>query len=488
MYIISRYFGKTRAFFTKGIHSMYASKVVQLSIEAFGEANGVKLSPDNRWVQAATLIPWPELEEAYKTVFPSNKGRAGKPFRLLFGAHLIKTREGLSDRELVDAIRDVPAYQFFMGLPEYQPRRPFVPSAMAHFRKRIAPIAELLENIIGDWTRKQLVGSVDDKVVILDATVTPVNIKYPQDYVLLGQARRNTEAMVTDLAHKLEVPIPRTYRREAERNYVHFTKHPKRTRKATHGMVKSQLQYLRRNLRYIHEFQDQGGQLTSKQTQRLEVIETLYEQQDYMYRNNTHSVERRIISLSQPFVRPIKRGKAKPRNGTEFGPKVDVSIIDGVVGIERFSFDNFNENQDFEDALYHYHDVHGEFPDMALVDKLYRTRENLRIAKNLGVKVCGPKLGRQPKYPDEASERKAKKEAREAENARGEIERNFALMKLKHGLGLVRAKTVETITTTVFTAMITANIDAVLRLFSLPFVLYVRYEGQILKIEYNDSI
>lgn len=32
---------------------MYASKVVQLSIEAFGEANGVKLSPDNRWVQAA---------------------------------------------------------------------------------------------------------------------------------------------------------------------------------------------------------------------------------------------------------------------------------------------------------------------------------------------------------------------------------------------------------------------------------------------------
>lgn len=94
------------------------------------------------------------------------------------------------------------------------------------------------------------------------------------------------------------MPIPRTYRREAERNYVHFTKHPKRTRKATRGMVKSQLQYLRRNLRYIHEFQDQGGQLTSKQTQRLEVIETLYEQQDYMYRNNTHSVERRIISLS----------------------------------------------------------------------------------------------------------------------------------------------------------------------------------------------
>lgn len=116
------------------------------------------------------MIPWPELEEAYKAVFPSNKGRAGKPFRLLFGAHLIKTREGLSDRELVDAIRDVPAYQFFMGLPEYQPRRPFVPSAMAHFRKRIAPIAELLENIIGDWTRKR-------KHLIINRTKEPHNLK-----------------------------------------------------------------------------------------------------------------------------------------------------------------------------------------------------------------------------------------------------------------------------------------------------------------------
>ncbi|WP_419566105.1 hypothetical protein [Ruthenibacterium lactatiformans] len=51
----------------------------------------------------------------------------------------------------------------------------------------------------------------------------------------------------------------------------------------------------------------------------METIRKIYEQQKYMYDNHTHSVEDRIVSVSQPFVRPIVRGKAgKP---VEFGMK-----------------------------------------------------------------------------------------------------------------------------------------------------------------------
>ena len=39
-------------------------------------------------------------------------------------------------------------------------------------------------------------------------------------------------------------------------------------------------------------------------------IRAVYEQQKYMYDNRTHSVPDRIVSVSQPFVRPIVRGKA----------------------------------------------------------------------------------------------------------------------------------------------------------------------------------
>ena len=37
----------------------------------------------------------------------------------------------------------------------------------------------------------------------------------------------------------------------------------------------------------------------------------LVEQQKSMYDNKTHSVDNRIVSISQPYVRPVVRGKAK---------------------------------------------------------------------------------------------------------------------------------------------------------------------------------
>ena len=49
-------------------------------------------------------------------------------------------------------------------------------------------------------------------------------------------------------------------------------------------------------------------------------IYKLYEQQQYMYQNKVHSVENRIVSISQPWIRPIVRGKTKAP--VEFGQKL----------------------------------------------------------------------------------------------------------------------------------------------------------------------
>lgn len=47
------------------------------------------------------------------------------------------------------------------------------------------------------------------------------------------------------------------------------------------------------------------------------------------YDNHTHKVENRIVSLSQPHLRPIVRGKTKAP--VEFGAKLDISVVDGVI-------------------------------------------------------------------------------------------------------------------------------------------------------------
>lgn len=475
-------------FSTDGVLGMvYRTKTVQLSIESFGQELGVSLSPDNKWVQLADRLPWTQMEEAYRKVFPSPLGRAGKPFRLLYGAQLIKQSTGLSDVDLVNAIRDTPAYQYFMGAPTYTVKQPFNPSALSHFRKRIAPISSQLRVIIGGWCKTQLQDSLGDeqKTMILDATVTPVNIRFPQDYSLLNQARTFLEKIITELAHQLHVPIPRTYKREAHKTYVTFTKKPHRSAKETRQQVKAQLQYVRRDLRYVGELRGQGGELTEKQCSRLATIQELFTQQEIMYRTKTHRVADRIVSLAQPYVRPIKRGKAK--QNTEFGPKIDVSIQDGILEIERVDFNAFNESTDFQKAIERYNEQHGHYPDDVLADKLYRNRANIAFAKERGITILGPKLGRQPKTVDEDQRRADNAAARDAENRRGQIERSFAFIKQKCSLGLVRAKTKDTIAVTLDMGITMANIDTVLRLFSFALFLVVQIKNTYLTISYQSS-
>ena len=60
--------------------------------------------------------------------------------------------------------------------------------------------------------------------------------------------------------------------------------------------------------------------------ERLGTIRIVYKQQKYMYDTRTHSVPERIVSVSQPFVCSIVRGKAgKP---VQFGSKLDISVVE----------------------------------------------------------------------------------------------------------------------------------------------------------------
>ena len=50
-----------------------------------------KLSPDNRWVIMANLIPWSEFEEEYAQNFSEEMGAPAKTFRMALGALIIKS-------------------------------------------------------------------------------------------------------------------------------------------------------------------------------------------------------------------------------------------------------------------------------------------------------------------------------------------------------------------------------------------------------------
>jgi hypothetical protein len=93
------------------------------------------------------------------------------------------------------------------------------------------------------------------------------------------------------------------------------------------------LGFLRRNLRAINRLLEspENAQpltlLSRRQYKNLLVAHEVFRQQLEMFENHSQRVDDRIVSISQPHVRPIKRGKAGRE--TEFGAKTSISVIDG---------------------------------------------------------------------------------------------------------------------------------------------------------------
>ena len=156
-----------------------------------------------------------------------------------------------------------------------------------------------------------------------------------------------------------------------------------------------------------------------------------------MYDNRTHSVPDRIVSVSQPYIRPIVRGKAgKP---VEFGAKLDISVADGWTRLEYHSFDTYNEAGNLKTIIERFREREGHYPSRVLADKIYRSRENLRYCRECGIRLSGPALGRPGK--DECRD-KTQDFLDECE--RVEVERRFSLAKRKCGMGLITARLRET--------------------------------------------
>lgn len=71
----------------------------------------------------------------------------------------------------------------------------------------------------------------------------------------------------------------------------------------------------------------------------MNLVTAVYEQQRILFESGTHSIPQRIVSLAQPWVRPIVRGK--PHADTEFGAKLHISLEDGFAHIDLRSLSLF---------------------------------------------------------------------------------------------------------------------------------------------------
>ena len=276
----------------------------------------------------------------------------------MIGAVIIKHKLCLSDRETVAQIQENPYLQYFVGLPGYQMKPPFAPSLFVEIRKRMG--ATLFD---------------DFHAAVVERTETGPS----------GPKKRKDKASPADNDKVAE---------KAASTPEQIAKQKRPTAKVRRKGIKQQLQYLRRNLKHIEGLLEHGPQGQPIPLPRwllycYWVIQHLYAQQWDMYLNRCHRCDDRIVSISQPYVRPIVRGKLD--KSVEFGAKLSVSLSvsltdEGIACVDEIRWDAFHEGKDLVSQVEAYKARHGYYPEVVLVDPAYGSRANRGYLKQHGIR------------------------------------------------------------------------------------------------------
>ena len=140
---------------------------------------------------------------------------------------------------------------------------------------------------------------------------------------------------------------PRTHPRQARQHFLAVAKMKRPRINKIRKAIKQQLEHLRRNLASIDALTAcvaspmAAGRYSY---QKLLVLSGLIRQQNLLYHSDNRSIPYRIVSLSQAFIRPIDRGKARCK--FEFWANIFTTVtVYGFTFLARLSYDPYNEGE-----------------------------------------------------------------------------------------------------------------------------------------------
>lgn len=438
------------------------------------------LNACNRWVVLSHKIPWDSLVNVYqKQLNNSITGAGGINPRVVLGSLIIKHICDLSDRETVQQIQENMYMQYFIGFSSFSDEAPFDPSLFVEFRKRLGAeqINAINEKILKLYLQNNEAPPVTDKggpppeatteapqappclpampaatthsgKLIVDATACPQDISYPTDLNLLNDSREKAEELIDFLYNPSKhAKKPRTYREVARKAYLKTAQKKKKTRKEIRGAVRKQLGFLNRDIKIIYKLLAAYEKMPfdRHQYKYFLVIQTLQGQQEKMYREKTHSIEHRMVSIHQPHVRPIVRGKTNAN--VEFGAKIQVSLMDGFAFLEELSWEAFNEGTRLMQTIDQYKARFGYYPKEVLADRIYCNRENRRRLKGLGIVLVAKPLGRPGAMQNHLRP-----------GERNPIEGKFGQAKSAYGMNRIKARLQQTSESWVATIVMVLNL------------------------------
>jgi len=441
----------------------------QTQFEDFSNLCQLELDPSNRWIQLGALLPWDRMVRVYVKRFSANMGAVAVNPRWVIGAFIIKHKLRLTDEETLQSISENPYMQFFLGLQTYRPKQLFSPTLFVELRKRLG------EDTFDEFSRTLITLSEDLRPACggqdtstpapkgklkIDATVADQYIRYPTDLSLVNEARVKTERIIDELWELLkgQLPVkPRTYRKKAHKRYLSQSKKKKASKASLRKTLRYLLNCVERNLGHIDQMLDlldgRVFPLPHNYQRQLWIIHTLYDQQRGMYDADSRRCDDRIVSISQPHVRPIVRGKTG--KSVEFGAKLGLSLFGGYLTHQTISWDAYNEASDLQDQAETYRLLTGHYPELIQCDKIYHTNDNRSWCSERSIRMTALPKGPRPKL---SAYQKRKQRDEYAE--RNHIEGRIGNAKQALSLNQIKAKLQSTSQTWIAATLFVLNLSA----------------------------
>lgn len=264
-----------------------------------------------------------------------------------------------------------------------------------------------------------------------DGTVVETNIHYPTDDTLLVDGVRVISRLVGKAKSFVEESLRRTAKGEPFRER---TRSAKRLAHKISKMARRRTQQARVTYRAAYQRLVEVARATIRQAgqvrgmlQEVPSAQKISEEISHfagLLERVVWQTERRVlkgeevlateklVSIFEPHTAIIRRGKAP--NTTEFGRKVWLSEVDGGIVSGFWILEgNPGDEAQLKPALEDHLQLFGRAPELVAADRNVHSKENERLARELGVKkVCLPKAGNKSKEREEHEQKRWFKRAR----------------------------------------------------------------------------
>lgn len=429
------------------------------------------LSKTNRWVRLADNLPWDKIEREYNNRLRNvHKGAGNKPARMVVGALIVKHVENLSDERTIQAIQENPYMQYLLGLTSFTEKPVFVPELFVLVRKRLDEkffnmLTLMLAGADGSKPKAECTdgdGNAHGGVLKIDATCCDAEVRYPTDTNLLEDGSKLIDRLLDKFCARHHVKKPQTHRVEARQAFIGYTKKKRKTGKLVEKTKLAQIRCLQADMQIFLDFLGKHASDLLRCFSRhdhkcLQAAFKMFGQQKAMFEQGVRTCADRIVSIYQPHLRPIVRGKAGAK--VEFGAKIGVSIVGGYTYVDHLSWDAYNESADLMPQTELYRQRFGILPRETQADRIYLGKDNREFIKASHIDCFNRPLGRPPKEENDLHA----EDKRRAVGERNEIEAAFGTAKRAYRADNIRAKLEETADTWIGACFFAKNVMKFLR-------------------------